>query len=191
VLEHYSWFNAPPEIVPLLPGYFENDTVVCESNGKKWRCKDAAFMALELAAGLDLGYRDRWDRFTDREEIGNLMRRWWRRYRHRFGMTESASPEIVSARIAAIEKADEVLEASVDRVGPSDDGGRSIRLTTEYTIKGALDRFSGPLVREPPGGPKLPLRRGTRVVACLVFDGPPEGKGDYRIVGPHGIWVIE
>jgi hypothetical protein len=84
VLEHYSWHKAPPEIVLLLPGYFENDTVVCETNGKKWYCKDAAFRALELAAGLDLGYRDRWDRLPDREEIEKLMRRWWHRHGHRF-----------------------------------------------------------------------------------------------------------
>ncbi len=191
VLQHYAWHKAPLKIVPLLPAYFKDDRFIWESGDTKWRYSDAAFKALELAAGLDLSYGSERDRIGDRVEIHRLLRYWWWRHRHRFGVTKSAGPEIVSARIAAIKKADVVLEASVDRVEPSDDGGRSIRLTTEYTIKGgAPGHTSGP-VREPPDGPRLPLRRGTRVVACLVFDGPPEGKGGYRIVAPHGLWVIE
>ncbi len=84
VLEHYAWHKAPPEIVPLFPQYFGSETEVWQSGPMRWYCKDAAFMALELAAGLNLGYRNQRDRIHDRAEIEKLMRRWWHRHGHRF-----------------------------------------------------------------------------------------------------------
>ena len=160
-----------------------------ESGPKTWYCKDAAFMALELAAGLNLGYRNQRDRIADREEIEKLMRRWWRRYRHRFGVTESASPEVVSARIAAMKKADEVWEVRVEGVKPEEGGGRSIRLGIHHAIKGAL-RGRDLDVHEGPWESKLRVRHGMRAVVCVAFSGPPEGRREYCIVAPHGLWVI-
>ncbi|MHC4250387.1 MAG: hypothetical protein ACYS9X_14760 [Planctomycetota bacterium] len=92
VFAYYDRRKVPPEVAALLPAYFGSETLVCEGSFGKWLCADAALAAFELAAGLDLGYRERADRIRDRELIAGVLRRWWRRNRNAFGAGERPEP---------------------------------------------------------------------------------------------------
>ncbi len=92
VLEHYAWRKASPGVAKLFPAYFENEEIVVQGSFGNWLCADAALMAFELAAGLDLGYRDRADRIRDREHIAGVLGRWWWRNRKAFDAGESPGP---------------------------------------------------------------------------------------------------
>jgi len=92
VLDHYSWYKAPPKIAKLLPGYFRSKKEVYQSGGMRWLCADASLQAFELAAGLDLGYRERADRIRDREIIAGVLGRWCRRDPKAFDQSKTQEP---------------------------------------------------------------------------------------------------
>jgi hypothetical protein len=92
VLEHYAWHKAPPEVAALFPDYFESEEPVLGSDYGVWLRADAALAAFELAAGLDLGYRDRADRIRDREHIAGVLGRWWWRNGKTFGASDGPRP---------------------------------------------------------------------------------------------------
>ena len=92
VLEHCAWRKAPPEVAALLPGYFESEEPVHGSDYGVWLCADAALAAFELAAGLDLGCRERADRIRDREHIAGVLRSWRRRNANAFRAPGTQEP---------------------------------------------------------------------------------------------------
>jgi hypothetical protein len=92
VLEHYAWRKAPPGVAVLLPAYFGSEETVHGSDYGDWLRADASLKAFELAAGLDLGYRERADRIRDREHIAGVLKRWWRRNGRAFSPGEREGP---------------------------------------------------------------------------------------------------